>query len=241
LQEVPPDRNAVVIGVFLVTLAESKYHRIVLDTFKKLCNDLSAELPESDAAAAFVAFLDLGKTEILIRNRKSGQTYASTYFEAWCNHLHIATPEEYRQQVRSYLSTSDGRLLLPYLDDLFEAAMEIGIKWDRAEILIREALLRSKLSRKQVRPKSRSGVRSKDVAMRHAVLRRMGGQVRSLRHSDVCKNFDSENIKVPESWIQTKGVNPVGQNPWQEALKKCPKLVHKLISTYMSRIRDRDS
>ena len=156
-------------------LAESKYQRIILGTFKTLSADLSPELSESGFASAFVSFLDLGKTEILTRNLRSGQTYQATYFEVWCKHLHIATPGEARQHVISYLGTADGRLLLPYLDDLFESAVEIGIKWDRAEILIRETLLKQKRSRKQLlSPNGRSGERNKDIAARRAVLRRMG-------------------------------------------------------------------
>jgi hypothetical protein len=224
-----------------VMLAESKYQRIVLETFNRLCTDVSSGLSESDVASALVTFLDLGKTEILTRNLKRGQTRKSTYFEAWCKRLHIATPAEHRQHVSMYLGTTDGRLLLPYLDELFEAASEIGIKWDRAEVLLRESLLNPKLRRKQFSPSTKHfGERNKDVAARRAVLAGMGAQKKDIPHSAVCRKFDFESITVPERWIQKHGVDRDGKTRWQQALKRCPNLVRKLISTDIRKIRDRN-
>ena len=70
----------------------------------------------------------------------TGKTFEASYLDAWYKRLLSANPTEHEKHVASYLAFAEGRLLLPYLDELRNAADEIGMRWELAETLLRETL-----------------------------------------------------------------------------------------------------
>jgi hypothetical protein len=123
-----------------MTLAELKFKKTIHQAFDRLRGELSSDDSEAEIAKAFLAFLDQSAQKILVRHRKSGKTFEASYFDAWYKRLLSANPIEHEKHVTSYLASAEGRLLLPYLDELRNAADDIGMQWERAGTLLRETL-----------------------------------------------------------------------------------------------------
>lgn len=226
-----------------MTLADSKFKKIIHESFDRLRGDLSSDDPPAEVAKALLAFLDQSAQKILVHHRKSGKTFEASYFDVWYKGLLSANPIEHEKHVRSYLASAEGRLLLPYLDELRNAADEIGMQWERAELLLREILhnhhdgprARHASSKAQGGPLDPSpivGERDGNVARRRAALRTMMRSRQPPHALDICAEWDDLKIPVPDSW-------PPDVSSWQQALKRWPNKVHKLISIDRRKIRER--
>ena len=114
----------------------------------------------------------------------TGKTFEASYFDAWYKRLLSANPTEHEKHVTSYLAFAEGRLLLPYLDELRNAADEIGMRWELAETLLRETLHKyddghearqspQKAQHRSLNPPPILGERDENVARRRTALRNM--------------------------------------------------------------------
>jgi hypothetical protein len=106
----------------VMTLVELKFKKTIHRAFDRLRGELSSDDSEAEIAKAFLAFLDQDAQKILVRHRKSGKTFEASYLDAWYKRLLSANPTEHEKHVTSYLAFAEGRLLLPYLDELRNAA-----------------------------------------------------------------------------------------------------------------------
>ena len=229
-----------------MTLTESKFKNIIRTTFDRFCGQLSSDETPAEIAKTVLAFLDQGAQKILVQNRKSGKTFEVGYFDAWYRNLSAANPAEHEKHIKSYLIPAESRLLLPYLDELRNAADDMCLDWERAETLLREFLGEDKKRRHTVQrtPQgsqnssgrlSLTGERDPNVAARRTELRNMirSGQCPSAL--TVCIRWDSRGIPVPYRW------QLLGISKWQEAIKKCPQNVYKLISVDKLKIKKRST
>jgi hypothetical protein len=226
-----------------MTLAELKFKKTIHQAFDRLRGEVSSDDSDAEIAKAFLAFLDHSAQKILVRHRKSGKTFEACYFDAWYKRLLSANPTEHEKHVRSYLASVDGRLLLPFLDELRNAADEMGMPWECAETLLREALHVyedehrarrpfPKAQRGSLNPPPILGERDGNVARRRAVLRKMMRSRQPPHALDICVEWDGLKIPVPDAWQPNI-------SKWQQALKECSNKVHKLISVDRRKIRER--
>lgn len=227
----------------VMTLVELKFQKTIHQAFDRLRGELSSDDPEAEIAKSFLAFLDQSAQKILVRHRKSGRTFEASYFDAWYKRLLSANPIEHKKHVTSYLASAEGRLLLPYLDELRNAADEIGMQWERGEALLREALHEygdrhgarrspQKAQRSSLNSPPILGERDENVARRRTALRNMMRSRQPLHALEICAGWDDLEVPVPDRWQPDI-------SKWQQALKKCPNRVHKLIWVDKWKIKER--
>lgn len=228
------------------TVVEARFRKIVENTCAQIGAELASDFSTVATANSFMDFLDRGAREVVVRPRKNGQTRRASCLDVAYKHLMTASPNDYQKIVVPYLTSPEARLFLPYLYELRDAGVEIGLKWEQAEKVLRKFLHgqsgpkrvrripKGALTRRGVIRKSLKGERNADVASRRAHLRTMMSSGSRPHVVKICQRWDAERIQTPEAW-QSKGILT-----WGEARKKIPNNLHKLISVDVSRIRKRN-
>lgn len=228
------------------SVAEARFKKIAENLCTHMSTELASDTPTSATADAFIDFLDRGEREVPVHPRKNGKIFPASCLDIAYKQLMIASPSDYQKVVVPYLTSPEGRLFLPYLYELKDAAIEIGIKWEQAEKVLRELLHGYSGRRSSPRPtrdslrgtdtprKSLKGERDSRVAARRVHLRQMMRLGARPTDIQICRRWDAERIPTPEAW-QSKGISM-----WEVARKKIPNNLHKLISIDVSRIRKRN-